>query len=260
MTQPDLPPLSTHPADPFTAVVQGWSASNSLEDWPNTVSVSVITAAAGDPAPAGEDDYYADSHGERELVEIDTNYKPTRTSDYPVRLTRIDAIQLVVHLLQATEDTFHYARRGQLRGAEAAELLRALQEVDYALSELRGHALDDLVRDTGADPDEQPETNSVEEATVPAASSAVEIEAARLTAVTDAIREIFTAQAAGQMQGSDAFGALVYRVRERAAATGLSPVEVLRELDADDRSFALRADDPAAFLAAKVRDLPDEAR
>ena len=147
---------ATHrPSEPFTAAVEGWSA-DSIADVPNTVSVSVVTAETNDQPPAGEDVDYADSYGARELVQIDTNYKPTRTGPYPVRLTRVDTVRLAVHLLQATEDTFHYSRSGPLRARDAAQLLRALEEVDFALNDLRSHALSDLLRDTATDPEEQP--------------------------------------------------------------------------------------------------------
>ncbi|MEV6604737.1 hypothetical protein [Kutzneria sp. NPDC051319] len=139
---------------PFTAAVRGWSTGD-VEDWPNTVSVAVITVETADPVSDGEDIDYADSTGARELVEVDTNYKPDRTGQHPVRLTRTDAVQLAVHLLTATEDTFHYSRRGTLRGRQAAELLRALEEVDFALNELRSHAVSDLLRDTATDPDDR---------------------------------------------------------------------------------------------------------
>jgi hypothetical protein len=43
-----------------------------------------------------------------------------------------------VALLRATDDTFQH---GRLRSTEAAEL----GELDYALAELRGHALGDLL-------------------------------------------------------------------------------------------------------------------
>lgn len=91
--------------------------------------------------------------GDRQLVEIDTNYKETRSSEYPVRLARTDAVQLATHLLAATEDTFHNTRCGRLRGDQTAELLRALGDVDHVLKELRDHALDDLLDDAEPDPD-----------------------------------------------------------------------------------------------------------
>ncbi|GAA3435619.1 hypothetical protein [Kutzneria kofuensis] len=242
---------SAQPILPFTASLEGWT-TGSPDDWPNTVTVSTISVQASDTEPDGEDVYYADSHGERELVEIDTNYKATRTGQHPVRLTRTDAIQLAVYLLQATEDTFHYGRRGPLRSREAAELLRAVEEIDFALSDLRSHALSDLLRDAAVDPDDQPQAidgdTANTDATEPTPTSSDPSEAG-------ALREVFSAEFAAQVHGSDAFGALVYRIQECAAATGLSPVEVLQALDADDRAFALRAQDPAAFLAAKVREL-----
>jgi hypothetical protein len=152
------PAASTSPGRarlPFTPPVRGWS-TDSGEAWPNTVSVAVITEETDDQPDDGDDDYYADSMGARELVEVDTNYKPDRTGEHPVRLTRVDAVRLAVHLLAATEDTFHYSRRGPLRAREAAQLLRALEEVDVALADVRSHALTDLLRDTDLDADGGP--------------------------------------------------------------------------------------------------------
>jgi hypothetical protein len=90
---------------------------------------------------------------ERQLIRIDTNHKPTRRSDHPVDLTRTDAVRLAVALLRATEDTF---QRGRLHPTEAAELLRELGEVDYALAELRAHALGDLLHDSTMNSGPQP--------------------------------------------------------------------------------------------------------
>jgi hypothetical protein len=142
--------MSTH--QPFEQSVEGWT-SGIPDDWPNTVTVSTVTgydAQETDPTAAEQVDGepYADTAGNRELVQIDTNYKPTRTGQHPVRLTRVDAIQLATHILAATEDTSHYARCGQLRATEAAEVLRALEELDFALTDLRTHALGDLLHET----------------------------------------------------------------------------------------------------------------
>uniref|UniRef100_UPI003F491DC5 hypothetical protein n=1 Tax=Amycolatopsis sp. CA-151526 TaxID=3239921 RepID=UPI003F491DC5 len=58
---------------------------------------------------------------------------------------------------------------------------------------------------------------------------------------------------------AEAFGALVYRVGERMRVTGQTAAAVLGEVDEDDLRFTGRADDPARFLTAKVRDLPEPA-
>jgi hypothetical protein len=140
--------------EPFTASIGGWSSNPEAADeadWPNTVTVSVVTRSTGhEPAEADGDDsdVYADRVDSRELVEVDTNYKPGRSGEHPVRLTRADAIALAVHVLSAVDDTFHYTRCGRLRGREAAEVLQALESVQYALSDLREHALQDLLQDT----------------------------------------------------------------------------------------------------------------
>jgi hypothetical protein len=86
-------------------------------------------------------------------VRVDTNYKPTRVGEHPVDLGRNEAAGLAAALLEAIEDTFHYGRVGELRAIEAAQLLSALDEVDYALANLRAHALDDLCRRIEVDRD-----------------------------------------------------------------------------------------------------------
>lgn len=77
--------------------------------------------------------------------------------------------------------------------------------------------------------------------------------------VTDALRALFPDDVAAAIEEADAFGALVHRVRERAREYDHTPAEVLGAVDEEDRAFAGRADEPAAFLAAKVRDLPEPA-
>jgi hypothetical protein len=147
---------------PFRASFEGWTASpDSLDgwDWPNTVTVEAVTgydAAAEEAASAAGErdlDEYADGGGDRELVEIDTNYKASRPGQQPVRLTRVDALRLAAAILEATEDTFHYMRCGRLRPAAAKDVLDALREVEYQLSELRDHVLADLFIGTGLDRD-----------------------------------------------------------------------------------------------------------
>jgi len=156
MNQP-TPPIPAHqPPCPFETSMESWTTGDP-DDWPNTVTISVVTAWSGaeqddiDPTVTEADAAagYADLGGERELVQLDTNYKATRPGQHPVRLTRADAARLTAHVLAAVEDTFHYTRRGRLRATEAAELLHALAEVDAALANLREHALDDLLQDTG---------------------------------------------------------------------------------------------------------------
>lgn len=152
-------PTETKPIMPLTVLrafevaVEGWTPSpDSLEDWPNTVSVSAVEGYQRvDDAEPEADHGYADQHGARHLVEIDTNYKPSRPGQHPVRLTRADAVHLAAHVLTATEDTFHFSRVGSLRAVEAAELLQALTEVEHALTQLRSHALEDLLADTGVE-------------------------------------------------------------------------------------------------------------
>ena len=118
----------------------------------NTVSVTTISVV--DPTARSEDDAeWAADYGERQLVRVDTNYKPTRLGEHPVDLGRNEAAGLAAALLEAIEDTFHYGRVGELRAIEAAQLLSALDEVDHALANLRAHALDDLRRRIEVDRD-----------------------------------------------------------------------------------------------------------
>jgi hypothetical protein len=120
--------------------------------WANTISVTTISVF--DPTERPEDDAeWAADYGERQLVRVDTNYKPTRLGEHPVDLGRNEAAGLAATLLEAIEDTFHYGRVGELRAIEAAQLLSALDEVDYALTNLRAHALDDLCRRIEVDRD-----------------------------------------------------------------------------------------------------------
>ncbi|MFJ8912329.1 hypothetical protein [Amycolatopsis sp. NPDC102389] len=146
---------------PFTASFEGWSADP--DDpclWPNTVTVEAFETWASTTTgylDAAEDIYpdrgnthylYADRGNTRHLVEIDTNYKPDRTSAYPVRLTRVDALRFADAVLAAVDDTFNVARVGGLRPAEARELLPFVDKVAERLAKLREHA----VADGGTDP------------------------------------------------------------------------------------------------------------
>jgi hypothetical protein len=121
-------------------------------EWAN--SVLVTTVAVYDPTerPEQEAEWAAD-YEDRQLVRVDTNYKPTRQGEHPVDLSRTDAARLAAAILDATEDTFDHGRVGELRAAEAAQLLSALEEVDYALANLRSHALGDLCRRIEVEPD-----------------------------------------------------------------------------------------------------------
>jgi hypothetical protein len=121
-------------------------------EWANTVNVT--TVAGYDPTrhPEEKAERAAD-YGDRQLVRIDTDYKATRPGRHPVGLSRPDAVRLAAAVLEAIDDTFDYGRVGELRAAEAAQLLSVLDEVDYALAELRSHALGDLCKRIGVDPD-----------------------------------------------------------------------------------------------------------
>lgn len=54
---------------------------------------------------------------------------------------------------------------------------------------------------------------------------------------------------------SDAWGALLHHIRQHVDARGAEPAHVIGRIHRDDLAFAARADNPAAYLAAKVRDI-----
>jgi hypothetical protein len=140
------------PPKPYSASFEGYTANpNDFEQWPNTVTVEAVehwgTGQLGEVEEPVEK--YADFGDVRQLVEVDTNYKPGRPGQHPVRLTRADAVKFAAAVLRATGETFDCRRCGQLRPAEAAELLQALREVQVELDDVREHALGDLLDDTG---------------------------------------------------------------------------------------------------------------
>ncbi|MQA12833.1 MAG: hypothetical protein GEV09_01320 [Pseudonocardiaceae bacterium] len=142
------------PPRPYQASFEGYAAG---ESWPNTLTVTAVSVPNPQPGHTttedGDERDAADAAAdERQLVCIDTNYKPTRPGQHPVHLTRSDGARFVAAVLEALEDTFHYARVGGLRAVEAAELLRAIEEVDVVLFQLREHALGDLLRHAGIEP------------------------------------------------------------------------------------------------------------
>jgi hypothetical protein len=127
------------PPTPFSARFEGYTANpGDLEQWSNTVTVEAVEhwsiGQRGEVEEPIEKD--ADFGDVRQLVEIDTNDKPGRSGEHPVRLTRADAMRFAAAVLRATGDTFHYSRCGQLRPAEAAELLLALREIEVELDEI----------------------------------------------------------------------------------------------------------------------------
>lgn len=77
------------------------------------------------------------------------------------------------------------------------------------------------------------------------------------TDLEQALLGLFPAGVYWRIVSSDAYGALSYRVAQvQAFDAGADARDVLNRLDDEDLGFAAtRAQDPAAFLAAKVRDL-----
>jgi hypothetical protein len=209
------------------------------------------------------DEDYADRGAVWELVEIDTNYKPSRPGQHPVRLTRPDAVKLAGSVLEATEDTFHYLRCGRLRPIEAKELLEALQHVEYQLNEIREHALGDLLEGVGLshDPDaekadtneEPPEAEAPVSAPIPAWRGTWPAETTGFDEqLAAALGDAFPVSVTATIIASGAFGALAYKVSRCCQEAGETPAQVLNSVSADERAFALHADDPAAFLASRI--------
>lgn len=73
--------------------------------------------------------------------------------------------------------------------------------------------------------------------------------------VVPALNDLFEPDTVTEIVRSEAFGALVYRIREYCAAHDDVPRALLGALDERHLDFVPDADDPAAFLAAKIRDL-----
>jgi hypothetical protein len=152
---PDAPTPEEQAADAYARLAPYEDSFNGVAldgEWANTVTVTTVALYDPTERPEEEAEWAAD-YGERQLVRVDTNYKPARLGQHPVDLGRAEAAGLAAAVLEAIEDTLHYGRVGELRAAEAAELLSALDEVDYALAILRSHALGDLCKRIGIEPD-----------------------------------------------------------------------------------------------------------
>jgi len=70
-----------------------------------------------------------------------------------------------------------------------------------------------------------------------------------------ALHDVLGDEVGQEIVESEAYGALVYRMKQRAQDRAIAVVDVLHELDEDALQFAGRADNPAAFLASRIRDL-----
>lgn len=272
----------THRPRPFVASFQGWTPDpDDLEQWPNSVRVEVVegydTTVTGEVTD--DDLKYADLGEVRYLVEVDTNYKPSRDGN-PVRLTRTDAAHLAAAVLEAVSDTFASRDLGFLRRDEALDLMFALEPVATALQRLRFAALADLSEELDDGNDQPASVEAAHDATasgtpvskpIPALARPTEetpeAAAAREPLAEDAGEVSFTLEqqfgdALGAVFGnnlheiasSDAYGALKYKVLHRCQRTGESPRQVLDTISASDRAFAGRANDPAAFLASRIGD------
>jgi hypothetical protein len=88
------------------------------EDIPNVLSIEADSAFEGDT--------------ETGLVRVDTNYKPDRTGHHPVDLSLVDALKAAAALVRAVMNGYHMSD-----DVDAAELLRASQDVDGDLHDLR---------------------------------------------------------------------------------------------------------------------------
>ena len=69
------------------------------------------------------------------------------------------------------------------------------------------------------------------------------------------IRDRFDVDRAEEIIGDDAFGALLFRVKEYCRVNECNPSDAFDSVSDDDIEFAAEdADNPAAFLAARIRD------
>jgi hypothetical protein len=75
-----------------------------------------------------------------------------------------------------------------------------------------------------------------------------------------AIRAALPAETAQAIEADEAYGALVYRLRQHATHHDTTPAAVLAQLNDNDLHFANQATNPAAFLAAKIRNCADRQR
>ena len=88
MTEPINPhptgqPAGPSPMEPFHTAIEGQPTVGEEWEWANTVTVEVVTTympgVDGDPPDDEPDEArYADGGGVRQLVRVDTNYKPSR--------------------------------------------------------------------------------------------------------------------------------------------------------------------------------------
>lgn len=72
-----------------------------------------------------------------------------------------------------------------------------------------------------------------------------------------ALLGVFPAEVVEKVEGSGAYAALKFAVGARAKGYGTPAAEVLAAIDADALRTAEAAEDAAAFLAAKVNELPE---
>ena len=72
--------------------------------------------------------------------------------------------------------------------------------------------------------------------------------------VKRALRLVLQSTTVRDVVASDAFGALVYRVKQACERDGVEPIVVLKRLDADTLGAASGMLDPAAYLTKHVRD------
>jgi hypothetical protein len=95
---------------------------------------SVVIDPDSEIAPALSIETVSSFAGDTEtgLVRVDTNYKPTRLSQYPVSLSLVDAVKSAAAILRAALVGVH-----QSDDADAVALLEALQDVDGDAHDLR---------------------------------------------------------------------------------------------------------------------------
>lgn len=74
-------------------------------------------------------------YSDEPVVRVDTNYKATRTSDYPVDLSLVDAVKASAALLRVALEAYDHNPEDNPK--LAWDLLRELLVVDNDVSELR---------------------------------------------------------------------------------------------------------------------------
>jgi hypothetical protein len=239
----------------FTASFAGWATAP--DDWSNSVTVHAVEhwdAGFGGEVTDTDDDY-ADRGAVRELVEIDTNYKPTRPGLHPVRLTRADAVTFSPPPCskppRTPSTTPAAASSGRPKQRSCSRRCAPLSSSSANSANTSWPTSSTAPVTASSRRPYRPRSRKRRPAeSAPAAELIPAIPVAD-DSLAGAIVTLFPT-AAGAIMDSDAFGALSHKVNRRCQDTGETPTQVLSSIDPDDRAFAPNAADPAAFLASRI--------